>query len=289
MAAPHVSGVVALMKAVNPDLSPENFDNLLSGGAITEDLGVAGRDDRFGYGLIDASKAVVAVQPGGLQSPLLSVSPSTLNFGSFLEEATLTVTNAGGGTLSVDPPTTDVPWLAVDPVQVDPLEGTGSYRAVVDRSALAPGAYNATISFTSSANTVNVPVIMQVVDISVSGDAGFHYVLVIDRSTGRSVEQQSVGVVDGAYDYGFTAIPTGTYEIVAGTDSNNDGIICDAGEACGAYLALDAPTPITLNADTSGLDFATGFVFPVSTQTTDGATSQHPVYKRIRPKQLVTD
>lgn len=32
MAAPHVSGVVALMKAINPGLTPAAFDNLLATG-----------------------------------------------------------------------------------------------------------------------------------------------------------------------------------------------------------------------------------------------------------------
>jgi serine protease len=63
MAAPHISGVVALMKSVDPLLSPAEFDSLLSAGSLTEDLGGDGpsiRNDFFGYGLIDAQKAVSA-------------------------------------------------------------------------------------------------------------------------------------------------------------------------------------------------------------------------------------
>ena len=51
MAAPHVAGVVALMKAVHPGLTPMQFDNALASGSITDDLGLPGRDDRYGWGL----------------------------------------------------------------------------------------------------------------------------------------------------------------------------------------------------------------------------------------------
>jgi serine protease len=64
MAAPHVAGVVALMKAVNPALTPEGLYALLQNGALTNDIGDTGRDDNFGYGLIDAYKAVLAADDG---------------------------------------------------------------------------------------------------------------------------------------------------------------------------------------------------------------------------------
>ena len=66
MAAPHVAGVVALMKAVNPDLTPLDLDQLLAGThtgtslRIVDDLGISGRDTYFGYGLINALNAVRA-------------------------------------------------------------------------------------------------------------------------------------------------------------------------------------------------------------------------------------
>lgn len=55
-AAAHVSGIVALMLEVNPELTPEAARNLLE--RATEDLGKPGRDDQFGYGKVDAERAV---------------------------------------------------------------------------------------------------------------------------------------------------------------------------------------------------------------------------------------
>lgn len=79
MATPHMAGVMALMKAVAPSLTPATVMNLLTSGALTDDLGTAGKDDQFGYGLINASKAVAAV--GGGSGTFRTINSSLLNFG----------------------------------------------------------------------------------------------------------------------------------------------------------------------------------------------------------------
>jgi subtilisin family serine protease len=58
MAAPLVAGLVALMKSVRPDLSPDEVETILKGTA--RDLGSPGADPQFGAGLINASSAVAA-------------------------------------------------------------------------------------------------------------------------------------------------------------------------------------------------------------------------------------
>jgi len=58
MASPHVAGVAALAKAVNPDLTNADLRTLLEDTA--EDIGATGRDDQFGYGLVDAYAATLA-------------------------------------------------------------------------------------------------------------------------------------------------------------------------------------------------------------------------------------
>jgi thermitase len=54
--SPITAGVVALMKAANPALSPANVESILKSTAL--DLGSAGYDQYFGYGRINASAAV---------------------------------------------------------------------------------------------------------------------------------------------------------------------------------------------------------------------------------------
>ena len=56
MATPHVSGVAALIKSIHPEWTPEEVKEALVETAV--DLGPAGKDDDYGYGLLNAHEAV---------------------------------------------------------------------------------------------------------------------------------------------------------------------------------------------------------------------------------------
>lgn len=62
MAGPHVAGVVALMKASNPNIDVITIKETLMATAI--DLGAAGEDNDYGHGFINAYDAVLAVMGG---------------------------------------------------------------------------------------------------------------------------------------------------------------------------------------------------------------------------------
>ncbi|MEZ5577499.1 MAG: S8 family serine peptidase [Candidatus Competibacteraceae bacterium] len=265
MATPHVAGVLALMKSVAPNLTPQDIDTLLASGALTEDLGTPGRDEQFGDGLINAYKAAVAAADSAGRPvnpmPILTISPAALNFGISLDSQTLTVLNGGGGELSVNPPTEDSGgWLSVTPTQVN-ADGTGSYTVAVRRDNLADGVYSATMTFTSNADTISVSVIMQVANHLSIGSVGQQYVLLVKPDSGETV-QDATGQLqpDGRYTFTLSDIPAGTYQLFAGSDANNDLFICDAGESCGAYVTLDAPVTIEVDRDMSGLDFVSSYL-----------------------------
>ena len=57
-ATPHVAGIVALMLSVNPELSPSEVKDILQ--TTAEDLGDPGFDSFFGYGRVNAKRAVAA-------------------------------------------------------------------------------------------------------------------------------------------------------------------------------------------------------------------------------------
>ncbi len=259
MAAPQMAGVIALMKAVYPAMTPAQFDNLLSSGVITEDLGKSGRDDIFGHGLIDAQKAVMAAinLSGGVApqpQPKLVVNPTSLNFGLGLSYLTLTVQNGGGGELKIQNVSENSEgFLSIRG------QGFGDYTISIDRTRLNPGTFTATITIVSDVNTVRVPVILQVGDPSVTGDAGFHYILLVNPDTWEAVQETRANAVNGVYEFKFDNVKGGTYMVVAGSDINNDNYICDIGEACGAFLVVRDPTPITVNGATRLTDFSTGF------------------------------
>ena len=287
MATPHVAGVAALMKSVAPGLTPAQFDSLLAGLQLTVDLGNPGRDDQYGFGLIDAHQAVVAAQGGSSPVPAtLVVSPGSLNFGNFATSGTLSAVNGGGGTLNVSAVSDDAAWLTVTADGGNPADGTGLYDIVIDRTGLADGTYNAVITFTWSDGgpdqTENVNVIMQVTSFASSGDAGYHYISLVDSSSGNIVDQVALSAISGSYPFTFNNVPAGTYEIVAGTDNNNDLFICDAGEACGGYTTLDQPTQIMVNSNVSGLDFVTGYNITVNST----AQSSMQVHQVKRPKAI---
>lgn len=265
MATPHVAGVLALMKSVAPNLTPQDIDTLLASGALTEDLGTPGRDDQFGYGLINAYKAVAAAADSAGRPvnpmPILTISPAALNFGISLDSQTLTVLNGGGGELSVNPPTEDSGgWLSVTPTQVN-ADGTGSYTVAVRRENLADGVYSATMTFTSNVDTISVGVIMQVANHLSVGSVGQQYVLLVKPDSGETVKDVAGQLQpDGRYTFTLSDIPAGTYQLFAGSDANNDLFICDAGESCGAYVTLDAPVTIEVDRDRSDLDFVSGYI-----------------------------
>jgi serine protease len=276
MAAPHVSGVIALMKAIYPELTPGQFDALLQAGALTDDAGAPGRDDAFGWGIINARKAVEAALSGsgGVVSPALSVSSGTLNFQSFTRDLEFSIGLLGEGPAVVTV-TVDVPWLTVS--QITPsTDGLGQYQATVDRAGLPADRYTATIHITTDNPAIadrTINVLMTVAAADVDADAGQHYVVLVSRDGNESLAAQIVNAVDGEYTFALRDVPPGEYRLFAGTDLDNDGFICDGGEACGAFPSLSSPAIISVDArqqaQLEGLSFLSEF--RTTATTTSGA------------------
>jgi serine protease len=304
MASPHVAGVIALMKSVNGALTPGQIDQMLASGVLTDDLGAAGRDNLFGHGLINAQKAVAAASnvPGAPppDNPILGIDVTELLFGTSFTTIEITALNiTDTGVLNITGFSTSESWLSVAPVSID-AEGLGTYAVTVDRSGLTDGIYPpdapATVNFQSDVNHVQILVIMQVSSIPLGSDAGFVYVLLLDAQTGNPAGrcdndllagQCSVSVVDGKYAFTFVDVPPGDYQVVAGTDADNDQFICDAGEACGAYGTVVQPLDITvIDADLGGIDFPIGHTAAegIGGQSQDpGASPNAPAGYRRRP------
>lgn len=85
MASPHVAGVAALVMASNSGISNVAVRERLV--STAEDLGVTGRDTWFGYGLVDADKAVgITTTPDPNTAPEVIISSpansSTFDFGT---------------------------------------------------------------------------------------------------------------------------------------------------------------------------------------------------------------
>jgi serine protease len=290
MASPHVAGVAALMKAVYPILTPDEFDQLLINGLLTD---AAGRSDQFGYGQIDAFRAVAAAQDlagGAPLPPTIIVDPAFLNLaasGTVPQSTELEIRNGTQAPLTISSVISDpaAAWLSVTEKTVD-AEKLGVYTVTVDPGSLPPGVYAADITVSAVDPTVlpaTVPVRMQVFSPLSGGNVGFIYVLLVDPDTLMTVAEADVpyDAATAHYSYNFSGVPAGTYRIYAGTDADNDSFIGDPGEAIGAYRTVDQPTSVEIPGANTELDFEVGYEVALPSRLSTQATSRNSVLQRL--------
>lgn len=281
MAAPHVAGVVALMKAVYPELDSEVFGVLLANGDLTDDIGASGRDDLYGYGLIDALKAVQRVErlaaDGQLPDwpPLVTTDPESINLVD-VDQASVTLTNEGGGDPSITDARTDVSWLSVALESSGTTPELGTYLVSADRSQLGDGFYRGHVIFTLDDNSeVELQVFLQQGGASTEGQLPPIYVLLLDAESegGATVAQTSAQPAQDGNNvvYTFEDIEPGSYYLQAGSDLDADNFICQPGESCGLYPILERRQRIeVIDQDLTGLDF----VAHILGSATDGSQVQ---------------
>jgi serine protease len=125
---------------------------------------------------------------------------------------------------------------------------------------------------------------MQVPDPDAGVDASRHYVLLIpvDPVTGEPqfdddlVQQRTAEAKDnGSYEFKFSSINDDVYYIIAGTDMDNDGFICDEGEFCGEYPVLNQPQEIIVPGENNeNLLFSTNYLLGFGQTSSDIGSKQ---------------
>ena len=283
MAAPHVAGVIALMRYVNPAIGVAQVDSLFASGALTDDLGNPGRDLDTGFGLINAGKAVTAAlgaagtPPPPAPAGRVLASPSSIDFGSFQTTATLELALSAAGTETVTSITSDNSRVSVTPTAVNPSTRLGTYTITVNRVGLAAGAIfpRLTVNVAPARSfTVQLSVTQPVAGGSAAagGDLGPLYVLLINPADDRVV--RSILATRGSNGYSWNAagwtLPQ--VQIIAGGDLDNDTVICQRGEACGAFPVLPPGrdlTVITLNGNRNDLAIEVAPLSGISPQSLD--------------------
>lgn len=259
MAAPHVSGMFALMKAVYPSLTAKTAHELLIAGSLTNPAGAPGRDNIFGYGTANALKAVQEASRlanGGSMPeipPILQASPSSLSFSSGTQ-ANLTITNQGGGSPSLISVVPNKNWISA--IINNPTgDGFGIYRVSVNPALLDDGFHTGHIMFHFDNNAflkVNVNLQKGITDSG--GQLAKAYVLLYDLEAETVIrEQQAIRNQAGDLVFRYDQVEAGYYVILAGTDIDNDFFICQLGEGCAIYpetgqiSAIDTTEPKTFD------------------------------------------
>ncbi|GAB2896173.1 S8 family peptidase [Uliginosibacterium flavum] len=257
--APHVAGALALMRYVAPGITVAQVDTLITTGRLTDDLGVAGRDDEFGQGLINASKAVneaYALASGGSIPGAVVPLPASINFGSGMSSTMLKLALTASSSETVSSIVASSPAITVTAAAgVNATTKLGDYTISVDRRLLPLGFSYLVLTVTTSARTFTVPLSVIKLSISTSPSAtvGAVWVRASNLVTGTT-KLQRVNVSGGRYSWSLTGMTGGLWVLSASTDLNNDGVYCNGGEVCG-----DSPgngQSFMLGSNLTGLDFS---------------------------------
>jgi serine protease len=267
MAAPHVSGAIALMKVVNPSLTPTDIDNMIIEGKMTNDIDAVGKDIYTGYGLLDVVKSVDEAskfEAGSQVKDSVNISPTQLKYAFTIKDLNITITKVGSGNLSITGVYADLPdgIKYVAPGAELPF---GTYQFSIDRSFYAEGSYQNTFYFGLSDGTYpRVTATFAVGDERQAPDLGTTYALLIDNETGDVVQEMMLDISSGSAAYEFTNIDSSKkYRINIGSDIDSDNFICQWGEFCDSMPGSNDPESnyFTLDQNLTDVDF---FLTPIS-------------------------
>ncbi|MFL1406033.1 S8 family serine peptidase [Marinobacter sp. M1N3S26] len=281
MAVPHLSGVYALVKGVNPGLTPDQFRAQMIARNLTTMMYTYNSEAvnysyaSHGAGLLDAD---AALQDPTAFPTVVSAWPRVLEISSSGNESTVLLE-----ILKDD--AENVPVVSGEPMIPDSFEMTDgdgqaignndpipeSLRIRVDPDALPPSrevSGNIEIEHTAengSTRTLIVPVYVQSTDEQEDRSAGRHYVLLLDADDFNSSRSMQVVAREdnGEYEYSMDGVTPGDYILVAGTDLDSNGFICENGEACAEYPSAGSREVISISeGETLRLDMTTSFRRP---------------------------
>ncbi len=135
-ATPHVSGLAALMLALNGSLTNDELEQIIEDTAV--DLGDPGRDDVFGYGRIDVPAALNRVN-APTATPTFTPAPTATPTATptFTPEPTATITATPTPAPTSTPTATPAPTMTPQPPHINIPVNTTQEHALRKQSAIA--------------------------------------------------------------------------------------------------------------------------------------------------------
>ena len=307
MAAPHVAGVVALMKSLDPALDLATALTLLTSTARPLDAAACARPSgsECGAGLIDAQAALAALRDGAVPTPgggSLLMTPNPLDFGSGVSEVPFTLSNTGSEAvdwsiayyLESEANPAPMPENSVFVPTGQPLSGTlaggasVALRLGIDREVLGTvpaGAYQFTLIFLVAGVEQPLTVRFSTASATVAPGGPMLVAAFVEDEDG---ELQLSGLTFGPTafnEYAFEALP-GANLVVAWSDENGNDEI-DAGDFAGIYPGI---VVVAAGERVTGVDFAIERIVSVDATGPFAAYALdlervRPQLERLRPNQ----
>ena len=227
----------------------------------------------------------------------MTSTPSALNFGAFLNTVSLNLIQSGSNSVSVESIVPSADMALPDgsfPIRFDApnsADGFGVYSFSIDRNRFSTGALSGSITFNLSNNTayeVQVSAVNQVAQ-GAANTAAVSFI--IERLNGDDFEIIGIpftsqeGVRGGTIE--FPELESGEYQITFGTDTDNDGMICDEGELCGTFPISNFGFEATfvLDQNITDAEFLLQDLSNIALSNFDG-TREAAIVPRSPPKDL---
>jgi len=258
MAAPHVSGIVALIKQLDSSKTHAQVLSALKSGLLTDELVDTSGENLFGHGIINAAKSVAWAQGEPVPATLVYY-PSQFSFLDSNTSAELNIQNPGSGDIFISNLVASDDWIEFRSQDVDSNQ-LGSYLVRVDSTAIAINtAKTGFISFDHQIESGPIDTITLSIFAArtFTGDdtAGDVTIYLFDGEDSEVFASTEGSLNRGKYYYQFLKVPEGKYYVRASTDLDADGVAFDDGEAVGQYPFSSGALPVDLTENQQIGDF----------------------------------
>lgn len=194
-----------------------------------------------------------------------TITPDIINFGNFYTQAQFQIYNSGTGDLIINNFASEDPNLII--TAPESSDGLGIYSIQLNRENLDENSYSSIITFSTNselAPTLEVNVNYEVRNNIDKPNAGTLWVNFYEVFEKQSNWIHLIIDENGFYDFSNSQLSAGVYQILAGTDPDNDGRIGNITEGLGYYPSQVDPVPLILNENITGVDFNINYQIPVS-------------------------